>query len=312
MDTTETPRLIERAAEWLAALDAGSADPEAFAAWRDADLAHAAAFAQVAAAWERMGTARFVADDRSAPVTRSAPAPDIGRRRFATAASVALALGASGLFGTRLWARSSAETGVGERRTIVIAEGARLELNTDSAVEWRAGERTQIWLERGQAALDVAPASAGLLLHGGGVAARLRPGRYDVRLDGGALNVLVLEGRSDSAAGSASAAAGARLRLAPERTTVEPAAEVERERALAWRRGELVFAGDALGDAVREYNRYLTRKLVVRDPGVAALQLGGRFISDDPAAFLAALRATFGVVALDRGKVVLLVAPVRK
>lgn len=40
--------LTDVAADWLAALDAGSADMVAFEAWRDADIRHAIAFAEVA------------------------------------------------------------------------------------------------------------------------------------------------------------------------------------------------------------------------------------------------------------------------
>lgn len=308
MDETETPSLIERAAEWLAALDAGTADPQAFAAWRDADPAHAAAFAQVAAAWERMSDARFAGDGRAGSHAPAPPPPVVRRRSLALAASIALMLSVGGLAGSHLWARSTVETAIGERRTVLIGEAARLELNTDSAVAWRAGrDRPQLWLERGQIGIDLPRASPGVLLNAGNAAVRLTPGRYDVRLAGGALSILVLDGRSETAGRSADA--GDRLTLAPGRLDVAPASEIERERARAWRRGELVFAGDTLGAAVREYNRYLGRKLVVRDPQVAALQLGGRFTSNDPAEFLSALRATFGVTSVEQGDAVLLAAP---
>ena len=50
--------LLEEAAHWLARLDAGTARPEEFEAWRAADLRHAAAFAQVAGVWSQLGEVR--------------------------------------------------------------------------------------------------------------------------------------------------------------------------------------------------------------------------------------------------------------
>ena len=69
----------------------------------------------------------------------------------------------------------------------------------------------------------------------------------------------------------------------------------------AWRRGEIVFEGQALSAAVEEYNRYLTRKLVIGDERAGALRLGGRFLTGDPDSFLDALRTTFGVRIVEDG-----------
>lgn len=53
--------LSDEAIQWLIALDCGSADTEAFEAWRSADPRHAAAFAQVAATWRRTTDPRLPA-----------------------------------------------------------------------------------------------------------------------------------------------------------------------------------------------------------------------------------------------------------
>lgn len=51
-------QITEQAVGWLIRLDAGTADIEAFEAWRSADPRHASAFAQMAAIWKRTGELR--------------------------------------------------------------------------------------------------------------------------------------------------------------------------------------------------------------------------------------------------------------
>jgi transmembrane sensor len=62
----------------------------------------------------------------------------------------------------------------------------------------------------------------------------------------------------------------------------------------AWRRGEIVFQGAPLGAVVEDYNRYLTKKLVIADPELSKLRLGGRFTNSDPSDFLNTLSSSFG------------------
>jgi transmembrane sensor len=49
-DQVDHKAIRDQASLWLARLDSGSADVEAFERWRDADPAHAAAFAKISAA----------------------------------------------------------------------------------------------------------------------------------------------------------------------------------------------------------------------------------------------------------------------
>src|SRR3546814_10951084 len=46
---------------------------------------------------------------------------------------------------------------------------------------------------------------------------------------------------------------------------------------LSWREGLLVFRGTPLVEAVAEFNRYNAQKLVVDDPSIAAIPVGGSF-----------------------------------
>jgi transmembrane sensor len=66
-------------------------------------------------------------------------------------------------------------------------------------------------------------------------------------------------------------------------------------RRLAWRTGRIAFDGDALQDAIREFNRYNKRRLVIADPAIRDVRIGGMFDATDPESFVAALESSFGI-----------------
>lgn len=312
--------LIARAVEWLVALDAGSVDQQSFESWRSADPRHGAAFAQVAATWERTGDLRLSAarpgravDEDATPAYDAASGADahfvktsstgtLSRRRVLTAGGAALLVAASG--GAALLLREGRDriqTAVGERRSMRLPDGSRAELNTDSILSWHFGKKRSVWLERGEALIAVATDRAlPFVLHGGGVEARLRQGSYNLRLHDNGPELTAFSGggeihRSDNgwmplAPMQAVSDLDGRIRTA----VVSPA---DVEAVSAWRRGEIIFNGMRLDAAVGEFNRYLDKKLVIGDAVTGAIRLGGRFFIDDPASFLRSLRQGFDVMA---------------
>lgn len=295
--------LIAQASEWLARLDAGRADPAEFEAWRDADPRRAAAFAEVATAWSKLDALRDAPPRRRPAMTR----------RAWIGGGLAMAAGLSGAayLGRDQLLRARTITGVGERRTLALPDGSSIELNTDTEVLWRFDRKhRRLWLQRGEVALTIAQdvlrpfelfTQQGL--------ARLTPGQFNARLRPAGLDLIVLAGRAAiaTAAGQAQAvvetATDARQALAVTAAGVAVAAapEAEVQAVQAWRRGEIVFEGQRLSEAVEEYNRYLVRKLVIEDTKVGAMRLGGRFLTDNPETFLEALRTTFGLRIIEDG-----------
>ncbi len=300
--------LIAQASGWLARLDAGRASPEDFQAWRDGDPRRAAAFAEVASAWGRLDALRDDPEGRAAVRQGS-----MNRRTWLAGGGALLAAGATGaiyLDRDRLL-RSRITTRVGERRTLSLPDGSSLDLNTDTEVSWRFDDRLRrVWLERGEAALLVARdlVRPFVLTTAAGVT-RLSAGQFNVRLRSTGVSLIVLAGAAvaETAMGRAEArvaqTADARqmLDITPQGVSVVPAKAQDVEVVEAWRRGEIVFDGQRLADAVEEYNRYLPRKLVVLDARVGDLRLGGRFLAGDPDGFLVALRSSFGVRAEPDG-----------
>ena len=286
--------LTDEAAAWLAALDAGSADVAAFEAWREADIRHAVAFVEVAGTWRDMDALRIAQGDMhrdvvAEPVVAERP----GRRNILrAAASVAVVVVAGGGFAYRATARDMATTAVGQRKTVAAAPGLSLDLNTDSRVYWKDGTPTRVWLERGEIAVRLGRAHR-LELSTPGGRFRLEPGAYNARLRGAGCELAVLAGGGmfESAArrigaGDVALANGGQL-------TLRDVADLGP--VTAWQHDTLVLNGQSLDYALAEMNRYLPGKIVIGDPDLSRLRLGGTFATTDPGEFLRALRTSFGV-----------------
>lgn len=296
--------LSDTAIAWLVALDGGTADEQAFEAWRDADPRHAAAFAQVAARWRRTADPRLTVllDHPSEAAAEPAPesaqvAPRMFSRR-AVAASVAVAtlgIGAAFLAWPR---RAFASTGVGERRTLRLPDGSHAMLNTDTHVAWRFDDAREFWIERGEAALLVRPGEAPFRLHGDVLDAHLSSGRFDMRRETTGGRLLVLTGTAAASYGGAPAEtihAGTMLTIRGGKGRITPLSVKAIDVATAWQQGRIIFNGMRLDQAVAEFNRYLADPIMLQQPDLATTQLGGEFQIDDPDGFLLALRDGFGI-----------------
>ncbi len=301
MEEAEPARaLTEVAAEWLHAIEAGTADRHAFEAWRSADPRHALAFVETVCLWRALGALEPQAPSKHvAPqpaVIEPAVEPAIPRRRFLAAASVA-GISALGGAGWLLDARpATARTTVGERRLIALDDGSRVELNTNSEAAWRfrRGSR-ELWLRLGEIAIDVVDGPQPLILHALDQTMSLATGRYNARLINDRLDLLVLSGLARAAASGSAVPAGAMLTAVGDDEEIRPSEARQLARADAWRRGELVFDGDSLAFAVAEFNRHLLQPIVIADPALGTLRLGGRFNVTEGDAFLAAVEAGLGL-----------------
>jgi transmembrane sensor len=298
--------LRDQAVEWLVALDCGTADVDAFEAWRNTNPRHASAFAQVAATWRRTAAPEIATlIDRPMPAEpqptieaeTAEPPPARRMTRRAMAAGLATAIGIGGAGAFIAWpSRAYASTGVGERRTIPLPDGSHAMLNTDTRVSWRFGKAREFWIERGEAALLIRDGAAPFRLDSAPIGARLSGGSFNIRLDATGGRLLVLAGQAvTDGSGASRLPAGTMLtvRDGESLTSALPAETIDG--VTAWQQGRIVFNGMPLDRALAEFNRYLPEKIVLKDPALAATPLGGTFRIDDPDSFLLALQAGFDI-----------------
>jgi transmembrane sensor len=284
-------RIATEAADWWSSLALGTADPGAFSRWRESDPAHAIAFARVQATWESLQHHRT--DVEAQLLERGS------RRRFlrnsVAAASVGL-IGAAGLLYTsRARAWSHASTAVGEFRRVSLPDSSLLELNTGTSVSWRCNDRARNFrIERGEMALELTT-GAPITLAVAVATLSLSPGSFNARLGDGHVGLVVLQGRAtgtvvrDGVSRSFVVESGQSAEWSTGLARIAPITAAARERLTAWRNGSVVFDDEMLASAVAEYNRYLSRKIVVADPVLATMRVGGRFATSDPTAFLHAV-----------------------
>ncbi|WBO22912.1 FecR family protein [Sphingomonas abietis] len=282
--------IAQEAALWHARITTGTVDRAAFERWRDQSPLHAVAMARIVSAWETLAAVPLAEKSRHA----------VGRRRFLRVAGGATVAGLAAAFvADRAAAWPSAQTAVGERRLVVLGAGARAMLNTDSALAWHSGEAGwRIRLERGEVALQLDDGRP-VRLETAAAVSILSAGRFDARLDGVRLEVAVLRGRAGLPATmvrtpQVTAHSGQALLITPSDHRAVAAAD-RIDRAVAWQSGEILFRDEPLATAIADYNRYLSRKIVIADPAIGAIRVGGRFTTTDPQPFLHGLRDGLGI-----------------
>lgn len=307
----------KEAAAWIARRDAShgaDAVEREFEAWIEVDIRHRVAYLRLNAAWKKTLLAEKLRP-LDGPIDRNllAPAEPVARRRFTTwLAAVAAVMLIS--VGVTIWFAVDAQRGevyrtaVGHFERIRLEDGSAIELNTDSELRVRMTDQQRlVSLIRGEAHFKVAhDASRPFDVEAGGTRVRAVGTAFSIRLrDGRHAEVLVTEGRvaitppdfklQEISASMPTLAAGELAVVEPERVDIESVSTDAIVRRLAWTEGKLVFDEDTLTTAVAEFNRYNRQQLVIADPALATLHVGGNFEATDLPSFLSALERVFGV-----------------
>jgi transmembrane sensor len=255
------------------------------------------------------------ADDLRAADSARAARRSWALRHFAVAASLIL-----GTVGAALYVYNAGDrysTTVGGLDTERLADGSNVTLNTDSRIRVAlADKERRIELDKGEAFFEVAhDPNRPFIVEVGNKRVIAVGTQFSVRRDNDDIRVAVTEGKvrvEDTSAPSPAVtadvlvAAGSVAQTAKSQVLIRETAAPEVERLLSWRKGYVVFRDTTLADAVAEFNRYNTRKIVIEDPSIAAIRIGGNFRSNNTEAFLSLLQSGFPVTAdVSEDKVIL-------
>jgi transmembrane sensor len=310
-----------------------AADPEGFDAWLRQDPRHRRAVDELSKVWESLDAlAEAPRVQALPPLSEVAPYPKtssarpmlgrdpmLARRPLWFAAAAALVAAVAGA----MWLNKGSETqvlatAVGQHRNVVLADGSIVSLNTNTIVETNLGHRArEIYLRKGEAHFDVAPdRSRPFLVHAGDAVVqaigtefevRVRPdqhvdvlvneGRVEVRPDAPAPTPQALDTRAVPTAVVTvrAVSAGQALSTATINYPVTPVSQEQLSSDLAWREGAVVFDSEPLSEAIAEIQRYTDARIVISDPGIASLPVGGRFKTDDLQGFLDGLQAALPI-----------------
>lgn len=300
-------RTADTDADWAEAL-----------AWVAQDPAHGYAFAKAEAAWDLSERLCEIPGERViAPAFPVAPAArHLPTRRIAIGAMAAGALGVAAT--AALWLDDGVDryrTGVGEKRVVRLADGSVIRLNTDSVVEVALTPgRRSLRLLRGEASFDVAPDKARpFVVSADGASVRAVGTAFTVRLRSDLTEVTVTHGVvavRDCATAERRVVAGNAAAVRQGAIAVTALARGDIDRRLAWQHGRLSFDGDTLAQAVEEFNRYRATPIVIGDPMLAGVRIGGTFRADRSDDFARALEQSFGIRAVPVADGSLLLVPV--
>ncbi|WDY60263.1 FecR domain-containing protein [Pseudomonas sp. PSKL.D1] len=295
------PHILGEAADWLVQLQSGSAteaDHVAVQAWCKRSSQHELA-------WQRAEA--ILGDFRQLPtpvagetLRRLSQQGAVNRRQAMQRLGLLLMAAPAAWLAWRetpwqQWA-ADARTAVGEQRPLTLADGSRLLLNTDTAIDiaFSAGER-RIDLLNGEILLTSASDPRPLrvrTLHG---TAQALGTRFSVRIAGPVTRVAVLEGTVDARPlhGMGNLVLQAGQQAAFTADLVQPATVLD-SGDLAWEHGMLMARNMRLADLLLELGRY--RSGVLRcHPAVRELKVSGAFPLADTDASLRLLSDTLPV-----------------
>lgn len=305
---------LEAAAEWVVRLqaeDLAEADALAFDAWLEASPANARAYDQALSVWTAYGrdaapVAEALSQRRAKPVHR--------RQLWFGAGAVAAAAAGALVFLPQLQSPTTEvyATGVGQHRTVTLADGSTLSMNaaTRLSVTLRR-DRRDVRLDQGEVIFDVAhDARRPFEIAAGDRTVRVVGTQFDVRRHDGELSVTVARGAVEVR--PTEGVAGRAYRLRPDQRLdhregaagVQVAA-VDAQEVLAWRSGRLVYREQPLGEVVADLNRQFPTPIRIEDRALAATPISGVLVLDDQDAVIRrlALLVPISAVRSDAGLV---------
>ena len=213
-------------------------------------------------------------------------------------------------------------TNIGGFQRIVLKDRSVIELNTDSEVRVALTPHLRrVELIRGEAFFEVAhDAVRPFIVSAGRTAVRAVGTKFDVRRLGNSVEVTVDEGKVSVGEPSLLESQGDLLAISIPLLTAGQSAlasgdgvqlkqipKREMARKLAWQNQMLEFDSDTLADVAAQFNRYNRRQLVIADPRLAALRIGGYFRPTNLDAFIHVLQSDFGISVNPDGNRLLLV-----
>ncbi|MGO1070155.1 FecR family protein [Lysobacter sp. CA199] len=185
-------------------------------------------------------------------------------------------------------------TAVGEQRSLRLADGTQVILDTDSVIVARFNdERREVEVDRGRVQFQVAAdAKRPFSVKAGTGLIRDIGTTFQVIKNDNAVNVSLLEGEVIVSNGVAQA--GSTLKPGQQISydhsgRMSPPEPLDVNAAQRWPDGDLVFKNRRLDALLIEMNRYSATKLRLADPALGKITVSGVFHIGDQAALLEAL-----------------------
>ncbi len=317
----ERARIEEEAALFVVRF-AGTADPERSRAaeeWISQGPIYAMAFARAEAAWAAAERLR-AAPPPITPEAVAGPAGHFeaiftGRRVMSALATASIAAALLTVAIEKVTAVDRYRTEIGEQRTVTLADGSHVRLNTATTVEVSLRETDRsVHVLDGEALFDVAPdAHRPFYVRANGSEIRALGTRFNVRIRPQFVELTVTHGAvavRDGKSGVERVAAGDSAAIRDGLVAQTAIGGGALRQRIAWTDGVIDLRGASLDQAVEEFNRYRVHPIVIGDPRLAAMPVAGRYHTTDSDRFITALEQQFSVRAVSAAdRSILLVEP---
>ncbi|MGC4097103.1 MAG: FecR family protein [Nitrospira sp.] len=315
-DDREQTEFADEAARWFIRLDAGPLNPDErreFDAWQAQCPEHRKLLQEMTDLWSSLDRLPNSAHPLTTTTSSTHPMGTVRRRRHviarwaggtAIAASVAFCL----LWVSGEWAvlTSDYRTSAGEQRTVTLADGSFVHLNTASALSVHfTSDGRRVNLIKGDAVFDVsADTSRPFQVEAGPISATALGTQFLVQRDDGRVSVTVLDHRVSVTEANTSSRSHTETHVtldSGQRVSYEPSQglsgiqEADLRSAVAWRRGKIIFEGETLGTVIDQLNRYHRGRIVIIDPEVGRMRVNGVFQTADSAKVITALEQTLRI-----------------
>lgn len=301
-DSARQPALSPRdeALAWFVRMNSGDAtavDEAGFEAWLAADAVHRREYEKLGNLWSELDA---LPDPR--PARAGSQRRGHSRRRVLLAGGAIAGLAAAvPLSGVTTALAADFRTGTGERKTVTVSDGTRIDLDAGTAIaEDYTPTVRRLRLIEGRAAFSVADdpgrpfevACAAGACRAGAAAFVMHRRLADVvvAVEKGSVSV------ATNAGGPMELLAGQRVSYSAK--GIGPVETPTDDADMAWRRGKLIFRDRPLNDVVADLNRYRAGRIVIADRSLASLRLDGIFDTSRPDAALEAMISTLPVRAM--------------
>jgi transmembrane sensor len=309
-----------QATEWFARLHADNVtaiEQGQFKQWYGANPQHAEAYDKMLLLWEQLEAPGKRVNDRlkaeqPAAIPHALPGKQPYFRRILATSALALMVLLSWQLPTyyQNW-QSDYYSAPGKQLTVVLADGSRLTLNTNTALAVNLSDQQRnIKLLRGEAYFQVSPDKSRPFIVSNGVAnARAVGTAFSVKKTDGDMQVIVSEGTVEVSADNATDSALVHInqQVDYQQGHVGPVLPSDVLETLAWQRGQLIFKQQPLSNVIKEVNRYRSGQIMLINPKLKERIVSGVFDISDPNTVVDGIKTTLkaGSVNLS-GQLVLL------
>ncbi|MCK9605812.1 MAG: FecR family protein [Methylomonas sp.] len=304
LDSDLNDNIDEQAVAWFIRLRSDNVsreDRKSFDQWLEQAADHRHAFDEVCAMWgdtELLKSLRLNAKSHGIAPKRSKKRYINPKIPLAFAACLVLAVSFSGQIQVLLKADYS--SAIGERKTVLLADGSTAMLNTDSAiaVNMKDGKRS-VELFKGEVFFDVKPdASRPFLVQADHSTTRVLGTRFFVNHRKESDEIKVLSGRvevSDNQIWKDPVVLGKDEMVTVYETSFGQPKKLDSKLTTSWIDGFLVYENETLEAVIETINRYRPGMVFFRDDSLRQLKINGRLSIREPHDMLKVLQRTMNV-----------------